>query len=110
MSKKAIAFACAAGLALAGATAIRPALADAPSVKDIMKNYGDLAEAMYSDSLAKAKDLDKAIDAFLANPNATTQKAAQDAFLTCKRKGSASAIRLSMIGKGTSIRGRSMKA
>ncbi|HVZ03233.1 imelysin family protein [Hyphomicrobium sp.] len=80
MSKKAIAFACAAGLALAGATAIRPALADAPSVKDIMKNYGDLAEAMYSDSLAKAKDLDKAIDAFLANPNATTQKAAQDAW------------------------------
>jgi putative iron-regulated protein len=80
MSKLAIALACATGLALGGAAAIRPALADAPSVKDIMKTYGDIAEAMYSDSLAKAKDLDKAIDAFLANPNATTQKAAQDAW------------------------------
>src|SRR6185437_11443377 len=80
MSKTAIALACATGLALAGAAAIRPALADAPTVKDIMKNYGDIAEAMYSDALAKAKDLDKAIDVFLANPNATTQKAAQDAW------------------------------
>jgi putative iron-regulated protein len=80
MLNKAIALACATGLALAGAASIRPALADAPSVKDIMKNYGDVAEAMYSDSLAKAKDLDTAIDAFLADPNATTQKAAQDAW------------------------------
>ncbi len=78
MSKLAIAIACATGLALAGAVA-RPAFADAPAVKDITKTYGDLAEAMYSDSLAKAKDLDKAIDAFLAAPDATTQKAAQDA-------------------------------
>ncbi|HEY8193674.1 MAG TPA: imelysin family protein [Hyphomicrobium sp.] len=80
MSKTAIALACATGLALAGATAVRPALADAPSVKDIMKNYGDIAEAMYSDSLTTAKDLDKAVDAFLANPNPTTQKAAQAAW------------------------------
>jgi putative iron-regulated protein len=80
MSKLAIALACVTGLALGGAATVRPAFADAPSVKDIMRNYGDLAEAMYSDSLAKAKDLDRAIDAFLANPNATTQKAAQDAW------------------------------
>jgi putative iron-regulated protein len=80
MSKLAIAMACATGLALAGAAATRPAFADAPAVKDIIKTYGDVAEAMYSDSLAKAKDLDKAIDAFLAAPDATTQKAAQDAW------------------------------
>ena len=80
MSKMAIAMACATGLALAGATAPRPAFADAPSVKDITKTYGDVAEAMYSDALAKAKDLDKTIDAFLAAPNATTQKAAQEAW------------------------------
>jgi putative iron-regulated protein len=80
MSKTAIALACVTGLALAGATAVRPALADAPSVKDIMKTYGDIAEAMYSDSLTTAKDLDKAVDAFLANPNPTTQKAAQAAW------------------------------
>lgn len=80
MSKLAIAMACATGLALAGATLPRPAFADAPAVNDIIKTYGDVAEAMYSDSLAKAKELDKAIDAFLAAPDATTQKAAQDAW------------------------------
>jgi putative iron-regulated protein len=45
-----------------------------------MKNYGDLAEAMYSDALAKAKDLDKAIDVFLAAPNSATLSAARDAW------------------------------
>ena len=53
------------------------AKADGPAVKDIMKTYGDVAEASYSDALAKAKDLQKAVDAFLATPNAETQKAAQ---------------------------------
>lgn len=57
-----------------------PAFAAPPTTKDIMKNYGDIAEAMYGDALAKAKDLDKSIDAFLAAPNAETLAAARDAW------------------------------
>lgn len=80
MSMKAFALACAAQLALALPTASGSALAASPSTKDIMKTYGDVAEAAYSDALAKAKDLDKAIDAFLARPNAQTLAAARDAW------------------------------
>ncbi|MFC5069326.1 imelysin family protein [Flaviflagellibacter deserti] len=47
---------------------------------DIMTNYANVAEAIYSDSLAKAKDLQTAIDAFLAKPNADTLKAARTAW------------------------------
>jgi putative iron-regulated protein len=64
-------------VAVAGAY---PARAEPPQTKDIVKNYGDLAEAMYADALTKAKDLDKAIDAFLAAPNAETLTAARDAW------------------------------
>jgi len=80
MSRLAIAAACAAALVFAGVAAVRPALAEAPAAKDIIQTYGDIAEATYSDALAKAKDLDAAIDTFLASPNAATQKAAQDAW------------------------------
>ncbi|HEX3869161.1 MAG TPA: imelysin family protein [Pirellulales bacterium] len=45
-----------------------------------MKNYGDIAEAGYSDALAKAKDLDAAIDAFLAAPSTETLAAARTAW------------------------------
>lgn len=70
----------AASLTLAGAMATVPAFAAAASVKDIMKTYGDIAEAMYSDALAKAIDLDKAIDAFLAAPNPENLQAAREAW------------------------------
>jgi putative iron-regulated protein len=55
-------------------------MAAPPATKDIMKNYGDVAEAMYSDALAKAKDLDTSIDAFLAAPSTSTLAAARDAW------------------------------
>jgi putative iron-regulated protein len=64
------------GLA-ASATA---APSDAPKVKDIVKTYGDIAEATYGDALAKARDLDKAISALLANPSDEALKAARDAW------------------------------
>ena len=51
-----------------------------PSVKDIVKTYGDLAAAKYGDTLNKAADLDKAIDTFLAAPTADTLKAARAAW------------------------------
>lgn len=66
--------------AIALAASCAPALAGPPATKDIMKNYGDMAEAMYGDALAKAKDLDTSIDAFLAAPNAETLAAARAAW------------------------------
>ncbi len=80
MSKKAFAVACATQFALAASLGAGSALAAPPSTKDIMKNYGNVAEAMYSDALAKAKDLDKAVDAFLAAPSTETLASARDAW------------------------------
>ena len=81
MPKNAVALAFATGLLLAAAPAASPiALAAGPSVKDIITNYGNVAEAMYSDSLVKAKDLEKAVDAFLAAPSASTLQAAREAW------------------------------
>ena len=80
MSKKAFAWACATQLALAALFIAGTPAGAAPATSEIMKNYGDVAEAMYSDALAKARDLDKAIDAFLAAPNAQTLEAAREAW------------------------------
>ncbi len=65
---------------VAASLGANPVFAGPPATKDIMKNYGDLAEAMYSDALTKAKDLDKSIDAFLAAPSTETLAAARDAW------------------------------
>ena len=63
MPKNAVALAFATGLLFAAAPAASPiALAAGPTVKDIITNYGNVAEAMYSDSLVKAKDLDRWVD------------------------------------------------
>ncbi|WP_045837195.1 imelysin family protein [Hyphomicrobium sp. 99] len=80
MSKKAFAWACATQLALAAVFVAGAPVFAAPATKDIIKNYGDVAEAMYSDALAKAKDLDKSIDALLAAPSAETLQAAREAW------------------------------
>ena len=50
----------------------------------VIKHYADLAEAKYADSLATAKTLDAAIDAFLAAPSEDTLKAARDAWLASR--------------------------
>ncbi|HML29474.1 MAG TPA: imelysin family protein, partial [Hyphomicrobium sp.] len=83
MTRHAFAIACATQLALAASLAAglsSAAWAAPPATKDIMKNYGNMAEAMYGDALTKAKDLDKAIDAFLAAPTTETLAAARDAW------------------------------
>lgn len=83
MTKHAFAIVCATQFALAASLAAglsSVAWAAPPATKDIMKNYGDMAEAMYGDALAKAKDLDKAIDAFLAAPNTETLETARAAW------------------------------
>ncbi|SFV26346.1 imelysin family protein [Hyphomicrobium facile] len=80
MSKKAFAWACATQFALTAVLMTGAPAFAAPATKDIVKNYGDLAQAMYGDALTKAKDLDKSIDALLAKPNAETLEAAREAW------------------------------
>lgn len=41
----------------------------APTQQAVLDHYADLAQAMYQDSLATAKDLQKAVDAFIKQPN-----------------------------------------
>ncbi|QRG04867.1 peptidase [Xanthobacter dioxanivorans] len=57
-----------------------PALADAPKPRDVIVHYADLAEVMYGSSAATAKDMQKAIEAFITTPSAETQAKARDAW------------------------------
>ncbi len=59
-----------AAVALGALIAAAPAQADpaAPKVRDIVVTYADIAAAMYDDSLKTAKDLQAAVDAFIAAP------------------------------------------
>lgn len=59
---------------LAFGFSVSPALADAP--KDVLKNYADIAQAGYEDSLETAKTMQLAIDAFLENPTEPNLRAA----------------------------------
>ena len=52
----------------------------APSVNDISRTYSNIAEAVYSDAAARAKDLDRSIDALLAAPTQNTLDAARIAW------------------------------
>lgn len=56
------------------------ALADV-SADAVVKNYADIAEAKYEDSLLTARTLDAAINLFLANPNDETLEAAKAAWI-----------------------------
>ena len=49
-----------------------------PMPAAVVDTYGDVALAMYEDALATAKDLQAAVDAFLAAPTEETLAAAQD--------------------------------
>jgi putative iron-regulated protein len=46
----------------------------------VITHYGDIAEAMYGDALAAARDLQSAIDAFLASPSQQSLDAARAAW------------------------------
>jgi len=63
-------------LAVSAATA-----AAQPAPADVFKTYADIAQAGYEDSLATAKELAGAIDAFLAGPSLV---AAKDAWLAAR--------------------------
>jgi len=52
--------------------------------RSVINTYADIAQAMYEDSLATAKKLQKAVGAFVADPNAKRMKAAQRAWLAAR--------------------------
>lgn len=69
-----------AGTALTLASVISIARGAEVPPESVLKHYGDVAEAMYSDAAAAAADLGKAIDALIANPSEDTLKAARAAW------------------------------
>ncbi len=52
----------------------------APAQRAVITHYADLAEAMYTDSYNAAREMQTAINAFIAAPSAETQTAARDAW------------------------------
>jgi putative iron-regulated protein len=69
-------------LCFAGAMLAGTALAAAPTPRpsDVLTNYGDIAHAMYEDSLIAAKSLQTAVNAFLADPTPAKLAAARAAW------------------------------
>ncbi len=72
----------AAAVALAAPAA--PTAAFAADREAILTNYADIAEAGYSDSLAKAKVLQDKVGALIAAPSAASLQAAKDAWLDAR--------------------------
>src|SRR5262245_33084357 len=68
------------GTALTLASLISMARGEDVTAGAVLKHYGDVAEAMYSDAAAAAVDLSAAIDALIANPNDKTLAAARAAW------------------------------
>jgi putative iron-regulated protein len=90
--------------AAASTTAAAPGAVDEAAGKAVVKHYAEMVYAVYSDSLSTAKQLQTAVDAFLAKPNDQTLKAAKEAwppraYLTCRARRSASATPSSTTGK-----------
>ena len=54
------------------------------SASGVLSHYADLAHAKYEDSLTTAKQLDRAITLFLANPSNATLDAAKAAWLASR--------------------------
>lgn len=50
----------------------------------VLSHYADLAHAMYSDSLASAKMLQKAVNKFVASPTESNMQAAKDAWVEAR--------------------------
>lgn len=77
-------------LALIAGAALMPTVSSIPAHgaevtgAAVVKYYGDVAEAMYSDALAAALDLQKAVDAFLAAPNDDSLAVARQAWLASR--------------------------
>ena len=72
-----------AAAALAAHVAAAPAPA-APTTAAVLTTYGDIAHAMYEDSLSSARTMQTAINSFLANPTPATLTAARNAWKTAR--------------------------
>ncbi|WP_287028693.1 imelysin family protein [Pseudomonas sp. UBA6310] len=75
--------------AAAPAASSAPAAASAAKVdeaaaKQVIVHYADMASAVFDDALSTAQNLQKAVDAFLANPSTATQDAAKKAWLAAR--------------------------
>lgn len=57
---------------------------DEAEAKKVVTHYADMAEAVFSDALSTAQNLQKAVDALLANPSDDTLKAARTAWLAAR--------------------------
>ena len=68
-----------AALALAADAGAAPA-PTVPTTAAVLTTYGDIAHAMYEDSLTTARAMQTAINAFLANPTPATLTAARNAW------------------------------
>ena len=56
----------------------------AATLDSVLEHYADLAHTMYSDSLITAKELQKAIDKFLANPTEEKLAASKEAWVAAR--------------------------
>jgi putative iron-regulated protein len=63
---------------------VAAAPAAAPTTAAVLTSYGDVAHAMYEDSLKSARTMQNAINAFLANPTTATLTAARNAWKTAR--------------------------
>ena len=57
---------------------------DAPDQAAVVETYANIAEAAYGDALSTARDLDAAIDAFLADPTEAGLEAARAAWRSAR--------------------------
>lgn len=69
----------------ATATLAASSAVDAGAGQAVVKHYGDLALAVFSDALSTAQNLQKAVDALLAQPNEETLQAAREAWLAARK-------------------------
>jgi putative iron-regulated protein len=71
-------------LALAAAMSAATPMAFAATAADVLKTYGDIAEAAYADSLSTAQALKGKINALLAEPTEANLKAAREAWVEAR--------------------------
>ena len=76
----------AAAAAVVAAASFVPVRADdrAPGLHEVLETYVDIAQAVYTDALYEARNLDTAIDALLDEPNEDTLAAARLAWLDAR--------------------------
>ncbi|MGE4373404.1 MAG: imelysin family protein [Xanthobacter sp.] len=73
-----------AGAIAAAVSMASPAFADAPKARDVITHYADLAHVMYDSSQATAKDMQKAINAFIAAPSEDSLAKARKAWVDAR--------------------------